>query len=557
MKRITLTLLLTLVVTALAVAGNYGTDHYALGEFKLAKKWFEQNLTQQPAEAHYYLGEFAWKDGDTKAAADHYNQGLKADPLYPFNMVGKGKTLLKSNPKEAALLFKNALKKNKKNVALHLAIVEAYKANGMTEAADKQMGAARKAGKNSPILYIFDGDQILAGDSETKVGDAASKYSQAIYFDPENTVAQIKYAQVYLLTKSLDIPIETLKKVLAEHPDYTIAYRDLATAYSKKGVYPSAIENFKIYFEAADYTVNDISRFASVYYFTDQYESSMKLINEGLAIEPDHFVLNRLRMYNASKSKDTLGLDYAKKFFSLRAGADEESKFIYQDDLAYATILADAGRSEEAIAVYNKILTNQNERIDKELVYKEIASSYTKMKEYAKAGETYQSYIEYLGRDYTEANIFFMQGTSYYYAASSVRKDTTDAGKALLKEYVTLADSAFAQTCRLSPDSYVGYQWRGNVNALLEPQPTEGLAKPHYEAAISIILKKIEEGEEMSSSYRSQLLRGYQYMSVYYFMNDDKENATLYCNKVLELNPEEAVAKAILEEYKNQETASK
>jgi len=60
MKRITLTLLLTLVVTALAVAGNYGTDHYALGEFKLAKKWFEQNLTQQPAEAHYYLGEFAW-----------------------------------------------------------------------------------------------------------------------------------------------------------------------------------------------------------------------------------------------------------------------------------------------------------------------------------------------------------------------------------------------------------------------------------------------------------------------------------------------------------------
>ncbi|HBL71792.1 MAG TPA: hypothetical protein DD409_02210 [Bacteroidales bacterium] len=186
-----------------------------------------------------------------------------------------------------------------------------------------------------------------------------------------------------------------------------------------------------------------------------------------------------------------------------------------------------------------------------------MASSYTKMKEYAKAGETYQSYIEYLGRDYTEANIFFMQGTSYYYAASSVRKDTTDAGKALLKEYVTLADSAFAQTCRLSPDSYVGYQWRGNVNALLEPQPTEGLAKPHYEAAISIILKKIEEGEEMSSSYRSQLLRGYQYMSVYYFMNDDKENATLYCNKVLELNPEEAVAKAILEEYKNQETASK
>lgn len=557
MKRITLTFLLTLVVTALTMAGNYGSDHYALGEYKLAKKWFEQNLNQQPAEAHYYLGEFAWKEGNTQAALDHYNKGLKADPLYPFNMVGKGKTLLKSNPKEADLLFKTALKKHKKDAALHLAILEAYKANGMTEAADKQLGITRKAGKNSPILYIYEGDQILAGDSETKVGDAASKYSQAIYFDPSNTVAQIKYAQVYLLTKSLDIPIETLKKVIAEHPDYTIAYRDLATAYSKKGVYPFAIENFKIYFEAADYSVNDISRFASVYYFTDQYDESMKLINEGLALEPDHFVLNRLRMYNASKSKDTLGIEYANKFFSLRAGTDEESTFIYQDNLAHATILADAGRSEEAIAVYNKVLSNQDEKIDKGLVYKEMAASYTKMKEYAKAGDTYQTYIEFMGLDYTEANIFFMQGTSYYYAASAVRKDSTDAGKALLREYVTKADSAFAQTCRVSPDSYVGYQWRGHVNALLEPQPTEGLAKPHYEAAIGIILKKIEGGEEMTASYKSQLLRGYQYLSVYYFMNDDKDNAILYSNKVLELNPNESVSKAILEEYKNQETAKK
>jgi len=557
MKRITLSLLFSLVFTALAVAGNYGTDHYALGEFKLAQKWFENNLNQQPAEAHYYLGELAWKEGNYDAARSHFDQGLAADALYPFNMVGKGKTLLKSNPKEAEILFKAALKKNKKNAALQLAIVEAYKENGMKEAADKQLVAARKTGKNTSTLYIYEGDQILAGDSETKVGDAASQFSQAIYFDPSNTVAQIKYAQVYLQTKSLDIPIETLKKVIAEHPDYTIAYRDLATAYSKKGVYPYAIENFKIYFEAADYSVNDISRFASVYYFTDQYEESMKLINEGLSKEPNHFVLNRLRMYNASKSKDTLGVEYAKAFFALRAGADEESKFIYQDDLAYATILADAGQSDAAIAVYNKVLANQDEKIDKGLVYKEMATSYSHMKEYAKAGETYQSYIEYTGLDYTEPNIFFMQGTSYYYAASSMRKDSTETGKALLKEYVTRADSAFANTCRLSPDSYVGYMWRGNVNALLEPQPTEGLAKPYYETAVSIILKKVEDGDELTASYKSQLLRCYQYMSVYYFMNDDKENATLYSNKVLEINPNEAVSKAIFEEYKNQETAKK
>lgn len=553
MKRITFSLFLSLVVTALAVAGNYGTDHYALGEYKLAKKWFEENLNQQPTEAHYYLGELAWKEGDIEAARSHYEKGLAADPLYPFNHVGKGKTFLKTNQKEAETIFKTVLKKEKKNIQLHLAIVDAYKANGLQEAADKQLAAARKAGKNSPFLFIYEGDQILAGDSETKVGDAASKYSQAIYFDPSNTVAQIKYAQVYLQTKSLDIPIETLKKIIAEQPDYTIAYRDLATAYAKKGVYGNAIENFKIFFEKGDYSINDITRFASVYYFTDQYEASMKLLNEALAIDPNHFVANRLRMYNASKSKDTLGIEYANKFFSLRAGSDEESKFIYQDDLAYAAILVEAGQIDKGIEVYNKVLNNQDEKIDKGLVYKEMATTYTKVKEYAKAGEAYQGYIDYTGIDYTEAPIFFSLGTSYYYAASAIRRDTTEAGKSLMKEYVVKADSAFAQTCRLSPDSYVGYMWRGNVNALLEPQPTEGLAKPHYEAAIEIILKKIENGEEMTATYKNQLLRGYQYMSVYYFMNDDKDNAILYSNKVLELNPNEAVSKAILEEYANQQ----
>jgi len=554
MKRNTITVLISLFIAVTVAAGNYGTDHFAIGEYKMAKTWFEQNISQNPAESNYYLGEIAWAEGNAAAAAAYFEKGLAADPLYMYNYIGKGKTLLKTNQKEAEILFATALKKYKKNVAMNLAVVKAYEENGMNDMAAQKLLNVRKISKKSPDMYIYDGDKIMAGNSEAKLGEAASSYEQAMYFDPENTVAQIKYGQVYL-SSNASVAIETMKKIIAAHPDYLIAYKYLATGYAKNGVYPLAIENFKTFFQAGTYTIDDLWRFASVYFFTDKYKESMKLINEGLAIDPNHFVLNRLRMYNASKTKnDSNAIAYARKFFSLRGGEGEESNFIYKDDLAYATILADSGYYDQALSIYNKVLSSDDEKINKADVYKEMAGCYSKMKEFAKAGEAYESYIQVNGIDYTESGIFFQLGTSYYYAAKSASKDSTEAAKVLLNEYVVKADSAFATTCRLSPESPVGYMWRGNVNVLLDPESTQGLAKPFYETVIDIILKKTE-GQEISNGYRKQLITAYNYLSIYYFLKDDKEHTTLYCNKILELEPNHVNARAILEELKKAETA--
>lgn len=551
MKRNTLSVLLCLFVSACMTAANYGVDHFAMGEYTLAKKWFEENQSKNPAEASYYLGEIAYKEGNADAARALYEKGLAANPSYALNMVGKGKTILKSSQKEAESLFKAALKINKKDMDVLLAIAEAYKANNLTEEAEKRLSAARKAGKNSPLLFIYDGDQIMAGTSETKVSDAASKYSQAMYFDPESAVAQMKYAQVYLLTDSYDIPIETEKKVLAAHPDYSIAIRDLAAAYTNKGVYKLAIENFKKYFEFGTYNILDIRRFAQSYFFTDQYQPAMELINQGLAIDPNHFILNRLRMYSAAKMKDSVGMEYATKFFSLRPTDLEESKFIYKDYLYYAIILTTAGRFEEALAQFDKV-TSSDERIDMGELYESQAECYSGMKQYAKAGDTYQNYITTF-TSATPVGIYLKQGQAYYSAASEYKKDSTDTGKALLVEYVTKADSAFAKTIEMAPDSYVGYMWRGNNQVLLDPESTKGLAKPHYEGAIAAILKIEEDGQTLTSSHKRQLRNAYIYLAVYNYYANDKANSVLYCDKVQAIDPTEKVTKAILDTYKEQE----
>ena len=546
MKRNAITFIFSMLVAVAFGQSNFGKDYFALGEYKLAKTWFEQQVSQSPAESNYYLGEIAWKEGNADAAKEYYEKGIAADPLYMLNYVGKGKTLLKSNQKEAEMLFMTALKKNKKDVPTNLAVVAAYKDNGMNDIAQLKLAQAEKIGKKAAALYIYEGDQILAGNSESKLGDASSKYEQAMYFEPGNTVAQIKYAQVYNQINP-KVSVETLKKVIAAHPDYLIAYRDIAVSYFKDGFYPQAIDNFKTYFANGSYNVEDLWRFASAYYFTNQYDESLKLINEGLQINPDHFVLNRLRMYNASKMKDTQnGMAYATKFFSLRPEG-EESKFIYQDYLAYANILADSSYFDKALEQFNKVLNTEDEKVDQPTVYKDMGECYNKMKDYAKAADCFQKYISMVGVDYVESSAYFELGKAYYGAAQSIRKDPSQKDK--LIEYVTLADSAFTSTIRMAPDSYVGYMWRANTYTLLDPESTQGLAKPYFEEAVTVILKKASESQ-LSPSLKKQLLSAYQYLGYYYYLKEDKVNSSLYWNKILELDPTDKNAIMVLDSYK-------
>ena len=49
------------------------------------------------------------------SAGMYYDMGLQADPLYPYNSIGKGKLMLKNNKKEAEALFKAVIKSDKKS----------------------------------------------------------------------------------------------------------------------------------------------------------------------------------------------------------------------------------------------------------------------------------------------------------------------------------------------------------------------------------------------------------------------------------------------------------
>lgn len=535
MKKHVITVFLALMATVAFAESNFGKDYFGIGEYTEAKKYFTNQLAATPAESNYYLGEIAWAEGNAKDALAFFEKGIAADLLYPMNYIGKGKTLLKSNRKEAETIFALALKKNKKNPEVNVAIARAYYQNGLREMVPVKLELARKYAKKSPFLFIFEGDMLVA---EQKFGDAAGKYEQAVYFDPANTVAIIKSAEVY---ESINPPlaVEKLKTVIEAHPDYTIVKRFLGRAYNANGMYNNAIEAFVSYYGEGICAFEDIYRLATAYYFTDQFEKSIVLLDQGLAKDSMNFVLNRFRMYNAAKTNDTIaGLPVSTRFFRLIGNT-----FIDKDYAAYATILAEANRYTAAMEQYSKVISADAAKPE---TYKELATLYTKMKDYAKSAESYQKYIDMIDEYIREGSDYYTLGRSWYSAGQALGKDSTDEAKALAKEYFVKADTAFGVVCVKSPGSHFGYLWRGHTNAALDPETTEALAKPYYEQALAIINQKLAEGAD-TATYKRDLMYIYRYEAWCNYVALDNVNALMYCNKILELSPGNADAESLID----------
>lgn len=540
MKKHVITAFFALLATVAFAESNFGKDHFGLEEYTKAKDYFQAQLATNPAESNYYLGEIALVEGNQDAAKAYYEKGIVADPLYPMNFIGKGSLLLKTNQKEAESIFTAALKKNKKNPEVNVAIARAYFRAGLRDLVPIKLELARKVAKKSPLLYILEGDMLVA-ENKSKEGDAAGRYEQALYFDPSNTVAALKYAEVYALINE-EAAIAKVTPVIAAHPDYTVAYRTLGRVYNSVGKYKSAIEAYVKYYGQGKSDDEDMARLASAYYFTDQFALSVQLLEEGLAKDSMNFVYNRLRMYNAAKMKDSTGMRYANRFFGIKDG-----NFIDKDYAAYATILADADKYTEALEQYNKVISASAAKPE---TYKELALLYTQMKDYAKSAETSQKYIDMVGGiDVAEPADYYNMGRSWYYAGQSFRNDSTPEGMALAKEYLTKADTAFGVVSIKSPTSYISYLWRGHTNAALDPNTKQGLAKPHYEKAMALILERIQGGASVAS-FRRDLINIYRYEAWYYFdLVKDKDSTILYCNKILELDPANADARSLIDSY--------
>lgn len=526
MKKNLYIILLSFIAIAVYADNRQGIDFYKAGEPTIASRLFEKQLSSSPAEqaeALYYLGEIAFDENKTSEALANYQKGWTTFPDYAYNKVGEGKVLLKTDKSTAQKAFDAAIKINKKDASVYVAIAKAYSMNGMEAEAQAALDNAKKYNANDPAIYLYEGDLLISKD---KPGDAAGRYEQAIHFDPACKEAYIKYANVYQgVTPTLSI--EMLQKVISNYPDYLPAYCHLGNIYSLQGNYPKAVAAYKTYMAGGLYSTDNLVHYASALFFNKQYAESGKIISEGQAIDPDNFLLKRLAIYNDYESKAyEKGLEEIETFFN-----NPDAKYIWQDYLYYGRLLNKAKQYDQAADALQKAIKESSSHTE---IYKDLAEVYSNSENNAEAIKAYTQYIEALGEE-SEAADYYQLGKYYYTAAA---KDSIAAQKYLFK-----ADSLFAIVKERVPDSHLGSLWQARTQSQLDPETEQGLAKPYYESCIPILEKNKEK-------YSNELTECYRYLGYYYYLKQDMDNSKIYWNKILSIDPSNATAQEALKNIK-------
>ena len=404
--------------------------------------------------------------------------------------VKQAATMIKENPAKASEAFDELMKgKNKKNTSLLVQIGRAYLDQGKTAEAAEYAQRAKDVNSKCAVAYLLSGDVALKLNDVNK---ASSDYNQAIYLDENCSEAYFKYAQVY---KGVDpqLSLDMLMRLQTKAPDDNRISKELADVYYTMGQYGKAKEAYESYLKVGTPTEQDYTRYAMLLYL-------------------------ELKDYKE-------GLEAAATFFSNPGNPD----YVYLDYVYFARLLEADKQYDEAVAQFDKALAMDKSHTE---IYKDISDVYEKERDFPKAIEAYKNYLGGMKGDPDISDLFLYGRLNYYAATDSAYQDKQPL-------YLAEADTIFAQVAAKVPDNYLGNFWRARVNSLRDPETTQGLAKPYYEAALSIL-------EQKPDATKSVLVECNSYLGYYYFVKEDYNQSKLYWNKILEIDPgNETATKAL------------
>jgi tetratricopeptide (TPR) repeat protein len=530
-------------LSTVVAQGGQGISYYKAGFPLVAKPLLiselESNIQTQ-AEVCFYLGNIYFNENQADSAALYFNKGLTANPLYPLNTIGLAMLKIKSNPVQSDLDIVNCLKDkvNKKNVDLVIAAANAYLNNGLIDKAVTYQEKAKSIKPKYALVSVLLGDIELA---KGNTGTACGNYEQAIYFDESCKEAYIKYARAYKNVNP-NLAIEMLGKLKIKEPSFLLVDRELADIYYAIDDFPKAAERYESYMQSGNFSIDDLTQYAFILFYSHNYAKSLEVINKGIAKSPRNAAFNRLSMYNNTDLKQ---FNEALKSANLLFNQSDKTKFLYLDYFYYGQALRETKQFDLAIPQFQKALTIDSSKVE---LLKDISDMYNEKADMNNAILYYNKYLSALTPEARTSDVIMPLGKLYYGYAT---KDSI--APELKKASLLKADSLFAVVASLEPTGYRGNFWRANTNtALDDADASQGLAKPYYEQTIALIEAKTD-----AARYNSILVTCYSYLGVYFLKKDKVEESTICWNKILVIQPENALAKRILDDLAKEKKQKK
>ena len=302
--------------------------------------------------------------------------------------------------------------------------------------------------------------------------------------------------------RSPEEAVANLEELRTQRPDYPVdalcgRIYYIAQNYEKAESY---------YDKVADKTKmsdEDITYYAMSTWLLGKREKSIDICKTGLARDPRRSGWNRIAFYNYTDLKKTAeALDYADRLFN----KSDSVHFIGEDYIYHGTVLQQAERWDEAIQAFEQAIEfNKGNSKQIAIINKNLSDVYLKKGDSDKAVEYFEKSFD--TNQPTMDNLDNL-GTLYATIASQKVQAGDQAGA---EEAFKKADNTYARMMEAFPNyNNYGNFMRGQINANLDPDSKQGLAKPFYEA----LATSLEEKADKNESEISMLKQAYLYLIV-------------------------------------------
>ena len=525
-----------------------GVEYFQAGQEENAEIVLLQTLDEaatDKAEAYYYLGWIELNKGNLDKASEYFELGVKANPEYAYNYVGKGAVALKKGNVDAAKdFFKEAENINKKDAKIRVDIARAYY-NADKVKYNKQwndaLKDAKKKDKKESAIYIFEGDVFA---DEQKYGDSAGYYEMAITFDAERPIAYVKYANTYFRINPT-VAIQKLEEIVAKNPNSALAQRELAEKYYENNQWTKAAEQYKNVIDNPNHFASDDERYVVLLYFGKNYQESLSRAQAQLQKTPTSFLMKRMVFLNQAALEQYAEAEKSAIDFFGSASAD--NLLSSNDYTTYGDVLKKLGKEEEALGEYEKAVEINPDKVE---LLKDLSSAYStaatattdsvKAANYhLKSAELYKKFID--KGDYSTNDLFVLAGR-YQNVIATALNDTLKS-KAFEK-----ANKVIDEVLERVPDDYRIAQRKARIALTYEGNDrSKGLAVAPYNQMMEILNNDTTIDE---SKKKEAFMEAYIYIASYYLAIKDSATAKSYYLKYLELDPTNEALKQYIENMK-------
>ena len=189
---------------------------------------------------------------------------------------------------------------------------------------------------------------------------------------------------------------------------------------------------------------------------------------------------------------------------------------------------------DQAIEQFKKALEMNAELND---VRKQLSDAYLAKNDFTNGLAYYDEYLSKIEKP----SVPDLDGLAklYMQQAASMDSLTTDKVNAFKK-----ADEIYGKIAADSPGNKLyATMMRARINSQLDPESTQGLAKPYYEEYAQLAQTEQANNPKL-------LIEPYLYLGYYYILKEDNATAKTYYEKVKAIDPQNSIANQALEVLK-------